>query len=215
MEKHNLGGYVAVMGDSTIDNAKYVGEALGTDQMLTELFTGKCGGFYPVALDGAVCSSIEKQVKQLPQGNYDHIVLSVGGNDALGYMGMLAQPLVDWYDAVEEFEEAYTNAVKAVMALNPDKLTLCTIYEGWFDSVELRQATRAGVRMFNDAIQRVALDYGHAVVDLRSVCRGEDDFTLAIEPSAQGAAKIARRLAWEVLGDAGETESEVPVSAVS
>jgi hypothetical protein len=54
--------------------------------------------------------------------------------------------------------------------------------------------------LLNDRILRTGARLGLDVLELRSVCTEPGDFVQQIEPSAQGAAKIARAIAALVQG---------------
>jgi hypothetical protein len=54
---------------------------------------------------------------------------------------------------------------------------------------------RVPLAVLNDRIMRIAARLGLDVLDLRSICTEPSDFVLQIEPSAKGAAKIARAIA--------------------
>jgi hypothetical protein len=49
--------------------------------------------------------------------------------------------------------------------------------------------------LFNDAIIRIATEYGVPVIDLRSVCIQDEDYANPIEPSSVGGEKIAKVIA--------------------
>ena len=84
------------------------------------------------------------------RGDPDVTVVSVGGNDALGHVGIL--------------EESAAAA---------------------------RTVLRVPLTLLNDQIVREAARAGGDALDLRSVCTSAADFVRQIEPSAQGARRIA------------------------
>ena len=71
-------------------------------------------------------------------------------------------------------------------------LTVCTIYNGCFDDLSFQRIATTTVMLFNDAIIRVAAEYGIPVIDLGSVCIQQEDYANPIEPSSIGGEKIAR-----------------------
>lgn len=76
-----------------------------------------------------------------------------------------------------------------------DRLVVCTIYEPPLENPELARLAQVPLAIFNDRIIRIASRLGVDVLDLRSVCTEPDDFVLEIEPSAEGARKIAGAIA--------------------
>jgi hypothetical protein len=63
--------------------------------------------------------------------------------------------------------------------------------------------------ILNDRIIQVASHRRLDVLDLRAVCTEESDFVCQIEPSAQGAAKIAMAIAAIVQGDGASMSARV------
>jgi hypothetical protein len=101
--------------------------------------------------------------------------------------------------AVGEFELAYRKAVEACLS-HRLPLVICTIYNGNFDDPRYRKLVRSAVALFNDAIVRTAVDHKLMAIELRSVCARPEDYANSIEPSSNGAAKIARAIAAAVTG---------------
>jgi hypothetical protein len=155
-------------------------------------------------------ADLGNQLARLP-ADASHQVISIGGNDVLGLLGMLGDrvrtvgdALLRIGDIAEAFERTYRAAIEKARAAGP-LTTLCTIYNGNLDAVEAREflsepaAARAGLRAFNDAILRVAFEHHLRVIDLRLVCSEPADYANPIEPSSRGGAKIARAIT-RVLG---------------
>jgi hypothetical protein len=186
--------HVVLLGDSIFDNAAYV--PAGPD-VVTQL-----AGLLPTgwratlaAVDGAVIADVPRQLARLP-ADATHLVVSAGGNDALGHTDLLdrrasssAQVLAWLADAVDGFEARYRRMLAAVLARGLP-VTVCTVYNGNLGPPVQRLATVA-LAVFNDAILRVAAEHEVPVVELRLVCTERADYANPIEPSVQGGAKIA------------------------
>lgn len=109
--------HVALLGDSIFDNAAYV--AGGPDvawQLRERLPEGWRATLN--AVDGAVTSGVERQLERLPQ-DASHLVVSVGGNDALHHAGLLdqaarsvAEALDRISDVREQFEQDYLRMIE-------------------------------------------------------------------------------------------------------
>jgi len=190
--------HVALLGDSSIDNAAYTrGEPDVAHHLRAVL-----GSYWRVtllALDGSTTTTIGPQITRIT-ADVTHIVVSIGGNDALMNAGLLdtrvsstAEALDLFGAAVNAFEVSHRHVTGALAALKR-KLVVCTIYEG---NLGLPEAPRASValRMFNDAIVRSARDARADVIELRSVCSKPEDFANPIEPSGLGGRKIAEAIA--------------------
>lgn len=190
--------HVVLLGDSIFDNGAYVGRAPDVVQQLrTRLGEGWKATL--LAVDGDVTVDVERQLDRLP-GDATHLVVSVGGNDALGSSSILAQPAASVAEAVgrlaeaqSRFRQAYARMVEAVVARGLPA-ALCTIYDSNYPEPQ-RRVVVAGLALFNDVITRAAFSRRLPVVDLRLICSEPSDYANPIEPSAQGGDKIARAIA--------------------
>jgi hypothetical protein len=141
-----------------------------------------------------------------------HLVISVGGNDALLNTDMLDLPVSSTAHALgifarrqATFASAYAAAIDAALRLALPT-TLCTIYEGLFDPIEAPRI-RVALSMFNDVILRTAFARSLPVIDLGLVCTEPGDYVQEIEPSGAGGFKIALMIAatLDAHGDPGLT----------
>lgn len=187
---------VVLLGDSIFDNGAYVpGGPDVARQLRTEL-----GGAWKVtllAVDGAVMDDVSRQLGRLP-ADATHLVLSVGGNDALYHVGLLepgigVDVLARLADAAADFAPRYDAVLEAVRRQGLPLLA-CTIYEGNLGGSMQKRAI-GGVAAFNDRIQRAALRLGVPVLELRDLTNEPADYANPIEPSVQGGEKIARAIA--------------------
>lgn len=195
--------HVVLLGDSIFDNAAYV---RGGPDVVTQLRALLPSGSRAslLAVDGAVTTGVAAQVRRIPADATD-LVLSIGGNDALGHIGLLQRRARDGAEVLTWFADAAIPFGRAYRALlhtlvSPGRpLTVCTIYEGNLDP-EMQRPARAALSVFNDVIQRAARSVGAPVIELRDVCTGPEDYANPIEPSVQGGAKIAAAIARRVGG---------------
>jgi hypothetical protein len=186
--------HIVLLGDSIFDNAAYTG---GEPDVVTHLRALLPAGWRAslLAVDGSLTTDVAGQVARLPD-DATHLVLSVGGNDALMNSDLLDLPVASTGEALELFAErvaafrlSYRAALETVLAL-ARPTTACTIYEG---NLEPQWAARARVALalFNDVILRTAFERGVDVIDLRLVCADAADYANPIEPSGSGGKKIA------------------------
>jgi lysophospholipase L1-like esterase len=190
--------HVVLLGDSIFDNGAYT---QGGPDVITQLRGVVPAGWRATlgAVDGATTEAFSPQVSELP-ADATHIVVSLGGNDALGHMDLLDRParssaevLAELASAAERFEKRYRRAIDAVVARGA-AVTVCTIYNGNFPDPRLQRLASAALTVFNDAILRVAFERRLSVIDLRLVCNERSDYANPIEPSSRGGAKIARAI---------------------
>ncbi len=190
-------GHVVLLGDSIFDNAAYVDGGPDVISQLREELPGwKCS---LLALDGDVISGVARQLGGLPL-DATHLVVSVGGNDALGYAPLLqehpasvAEALLLLGAARDRFDADYRAMLPAVLARGLPA-AVCTIYDTP-PSEPNQQVIKAALSLFNDVITRAAFSAGAPLIDLRLICNEDEDYANPIEPSSRGGRKIARAIA--------------------
>jgi len=200
-------GHVVLLGDSIFDNARYVP---GGPSVLDHLRRVLPEGWQATlaAVDGARVQDVRRQLGDVPE-DASHLVVSVGGNDALGFSGLVRDPsprsaheTLSAFAAVrEDFQHDYRQMLDRVVSLGRP-VAVCTVY----DSVPgLSSAEHAALCLFNDAILREAFRANTAVIDLRAICNEVSDYSRMspIEPSEGGGGKIARVVSRVVADDRG------------
>jgi hypothetical protein len=191
--------HVVLFGDSIFDNARYVP---GGPSVIEHLRRCLPAGWRATLLarDGATTADLDRQLGQLP-ADATHLVVSVGGNDALDHSGLiLHEPAASFAEVLsrlagiqEEFRQDYRGVLERVLA-HGRPTTVCTVY----DAIPgLSPGERAGLGLFNDMILRETFRARVPVIDLRLVCTDPGDYSASspIEPSAVGGGKIARAVA--------------------
>jgi GDSL-like Lipase/Acylhydrolase family len=190
--------HVILLGDSIFDNAAYTSGGPEVVSQVRGLLPSGWGATL-LAVDGATSDDVTDQMRDLPD-DATHLVLSAGGNDALGHASILdlpasstAQAVGFLADVAADFESKYRAAVAA--CLRPRlPLTVCTIYNGCFPDPAYQRLASVALMVFNDAILRVAIEHRLAVIDLRLICSDPQDYANPIEPSSVGGAKIAQAI---------------------
>ena len=205
---------MVLLGDSIFDNGIYVSGGPDVAQQLQdELPPGWRTTLR--AIDGDVTTGVSRQLRSVPS-DATHLVVSVGGNDALGFAGILQQRvgsvgegLLLLAEAQRRFATSYEAMIDAVLATRLPT-AVCTIYDTR-PSEPGHPMIRTGVAIFNDAITRAAFSRGVPLVDLRIICTEAADYANPIEPSVQGGRKIAAAISgWLRNPDAPGRSSVVP-----
>ena len=188
--------HVVLLGDSIFDNARYVP---GGSPIIEQLraWLGKEWKATLIARDGACTDDILRQLSQIPD-DVSHLIISVGGNDALEFSGLLSsggsvQELLDRLTKVhEEFSDRYQSMLRDVLTLNL-RTGVCTIYDRIPD---LPKSNLTCLSIFNDVIFREGIRNRLPIVDLRVICDKSEDYSAvsSIEPSEKGGHKIVRAL---------------------
>ena len=200
--------HIVLLGDSIFDNRAYTG---GEPDVVTHLrrLIGDRARATLLAVDGATTRTMAPQVARV-RGDATHLVVSIGGNDALGHSEILlpgrlgGDPLRELERRAAGFEADYRRALFAVFD-RQRPVTVCTIYNGALPDAQEAARARAGLMVFNDAILRVAFERGASVIDLRLICNAPSDYANPIEPSGSGGLKIAQAIVRATgVADAGE-----------
>ncbi|TIP23606.1 MAG: SGNH/GDSL hydrolase family protein [Mesorhizobium sp.] len=186
---------VVLLGDSVFDNSAYVAD--GADllaHVLRQLPIGWSAML--LAVDGSVMADVGRQLNRLP-ADATHLVVSVGGNDALGVSSVLNAPSRSVADTLlrlaeirEQFCLEYMSTLDAVLAVGLPT-AICSIYDVRYADPDQRRIAVTALSILNDCITRAAAVRGVPLIDLRIVCGEDADFVNAIEPSEQGGKKIA------------------------
>jgi len=190
--------HIVLLGDSIFDNAVYVP---GQPDVVKQLRAVLPGGWTArlLAVDGAVTRSVASQLARVPR-DATHLVVSVGGNDALGESHILGAParvvgegVMMLAEAQQRFAQNYEEMLRGVL----DKrlpTALCTIYDTP-TSAPNHRIIKAALALFNDRITRAAFSSGLPLIDLRLICNEDADYANPIEPSARGGEKMAAVIA--------------------
>lgn len=204
--------HVVLLGDSIFDNQRYTRGEPDVVAHLRALLPAPWRATLR-AVDGATTGDVQRQFSEIPTDG-THLVLSLGGNDALMNSDLLGMPVRSSAEALrlfgerlDRFEAAYRGAVES-LTHRRQVLTVCTIYNGALEAEQARLA-RPALMMFNDVIMRTALAYRAAVIELRSVCTDPADYANPIEPSGTGGRKIAQAIARAVGAVPGEASSRL------
>ena len=187
-------GHVVLLGDSIFDNLAYV---RGGPDVVKQL-----GGKLPLdwratllAVDGGVTRDVLGQLGGLP-ADASHLVVSAGGNDALGASHILGQTVASVAEALSMLEAAQSRFVRDYEQMADSVLALglptafCTIYDTPPSAADQR-IIRTALAIFNDVISRVAFRRAASLIDLRLICDSDEDYANPIEPSVIGGDKIA------------------------
>ena len=189
--------HVVLLGDSIFDNATYVpGKPAVIDQLRKNLPAGWKATL--LAVDGNVTADVQHQIIRLPD-DATHLIVSCGGNDALGHVSIINQPAGSVAEVLElftsirtSFQQTYRQMIETLSGLKRH-LAICTVY----DCVPgMEGIPMTALAMFNEVILREAFIAEIPVIDLRLICSKSSDYSeiSAIEPSAVGGEKIVQAI---------------------
>lgn len=194
--------HIVLLGDSIFDNHAYVEpNELAVIDQVREFLPHESQATL-LAVDGAGISDVTSQLANVPR-DATHLIVSVGGNDALGYSSILgrrvhaAHEVFDELAAVhQDFRSAYRRMLGEILRTRLPIAT-CTIYDQVpMADQALRRHIAIALTPFNDAILRESAAAKLPVLDLRAVCVSERHYSPVspIEPSAVGGAKISEAI---------------------
>jgi hypothetical protein len=191
-------GHVILLGDSIFDNARYVPDRPPVIDQLRQALPRDWKATL-LAVDGHITEDVANQMKDLPP-DATHLVVSAGGNDALGESSILNEAACTVGEALGLFAEIRTrfrNSYRSMLRVLSEcgkPFAVCTVYD---EIPGLGPAEQAALAGFNELILREAFSAGLPVIDLRLVCDRQADYShvSSIEPSVVGGAKIARLIA--------------------
>jgi lysophospholipase L1-like esterase len=190
--------HIALLGDSIFDNAAYVPNGLPVIDHLRQIIPAEWQSTL-LAIDGDITSGVAGQTTGLPS-TATHLVISVGGNDALQQIGMFSEPASTVGEALlqlagvrDDFRQDYRQMLWHVLGLNRP-VAVCTIYNA---VPGLGNMEKTALALFNEIILQEAFMAKVPVIDLRLICNEDEDYSLLspIEPSHAGGEKIARAIA--------------------
>ena len=190
--------HILLLGDSIFDNAAYVAGGPDVVHQLRDILPSGWRATLN-ARDGAVIADLPQQLKSLPT-DATHLVVDVGGNDALGESALLDRKVSSMAEALElitavreRFRYSYARMLDQILQRKLP-VAVCTIYEARFPSHSIRGLAATALTALNDAITREAFARNIDCIDLRILCDDDRDFANSIEPSVRGGAKIAKAI---------------------
>ena len=196
--------HVVLLGDSIFDNAAYVAGGPDVVRQLRAVLPNDWQATLN-ALDGAVIADGGAQLQRRP-ADASHLVVSVGGNDALLAVGILDERALSVGEALDKlsrvrelFWRDYGALLDAVAATGLPA-AVCTIYEPRFPEPDRRRVAATALTLLNDCVTREVFRRNFSLIDLRLICDSDDDFANPIEPSVRGGAKIAAAIAGFITG---------------
>jgi len=197
---------IILLGDSIIDNGEYVRSGKPDVARQLEILLPH-HTVVKRAVDGARSTDVlASQTAEV--GRAEHIILSVGGNDALEHIDLLEEViekrprevLVRLWSIREEFRRSYA-ALLDRLALTCRPVLVLTIYDPCFRGhgfdAAYQQAAESAVSILNDVIQQEGRRRSFDILELRTLFSYPADYANPIEPSAMGGAKLAKCMsAW-------------------
>src|SRR5215475_3191114 len=190
--------HIILLGDSIFDNKAYIHSGLDVITHIRRQIPPEWIASLR-AVDGSVIENVKKQALDLPD-DATHLIISVGGNDAILKADILQQKAISSAEVLDklsdvagEFEYRYCEMLQTVLRLKKPTV-VCTIYYPRIPEPFTQKIAVAALTIFNDVIIRQAFQAGVPLIDLRLVCDEDSDYANEIEPSEKGGGKIAKAI---------------------
>lgn len=197
--------FITLLGDSTFANLGHV----GPPELITQLrrLLPEDWRAHLSAVDGARVADVHAQLPTVPAES-THLVVSVGGNDAIALTGTLRTPAPNLGSALafvdrhrRSFAERYREMLGQVLELDRPTL-VCTVYNPRVEPPERQRIVETMVALLNDTIVSAAVEAGVPVLDLRPLGEDPENFVSPIELNHRGAERLARAVYRKVRGGA-------------
>ena len=205
--------HIILAGDSIFDNSAYINNTEPDVAAQVKSVMGKDDRVTLLAVDGDVTSGVKRQLNRMPE-DATHLIISAGGNDALGVLHELTEPannigegFYKFYDIRSQFEDKYSSMLNSAIS-HGLPTTVCTVYDPCFNHGDLQRVedymwygisankmqktTVTALPIFNDIITRQAVTAGVPIVDLRLIFDSDSDYANPIEPSVKGGSKMTK-----------------------
>ncbi len=176
--------YVILMGDSVLNNDKYV----SSGKSVYDVLKTKLSKVVNFAKDGATINDLYEQLDKISvelNNTNTYIFISIGGNDILNKRSKLSTAEInrlfnlynDFLQALKiKLGSAKINLLNVYLPVNPRYQTYKTSIEQWNQLLQI-SSNKVG-EMYN-------------IVDLYGLLKSPNDFVYDIEPSEIGSDKIA------------------------
>jgi len=179
-----------LLGDSILKNDAYVGDGKSIDSLLIERTNGKT---ISLAIDHSKIVDIFSQINEIPSNtnnNLTTVFLSAGGNDILSYYVDNNGDITDANPLTPMFA-TYKKLVKAIKTKVPQaNIVLLDIY--YPENMTYKQYHNI-IGEWNNMLYNYYKNKDTEVYDvlkISTILTKQEDFTLGIEPSAEGGAKL-------------------------
>jgi lysophospholipase L1-like esterase len=178
---------IVLLGDSILKNNSYVSNGKGIDDLLEERNNGKV---YSLAENHSKIVDIYSQIDKISSDlNNDStmIFLSAGGNDILSFYVDQEQDSTN-DTALNPMFSAYKKLVESIQTkMDKAKIVLLDIY--YPDNIKYKQFHPI-ISEWNKKIYEYADKNNYKVLKISNNLTETTDFTMGIEPSSTGGAKI-------------------------
>ena len=179
---------IVLLGDSILKNNSYVSEGKGVDNILEE----RKAIVVSLAENNSKIVDVYGQINKIPidiNNNSSFIFLSSGGNDILSFYVDQHGDTTDT-GFLNTMLAAYKKMIKSIQTrMNNCQIVLVDIY---YPTSNQFSQYRPIIEEWNTLIANYARENSLGLLQISQSVTSTEDFTLGIEPSEKGGAKIAQ-----------------------
>lgn len=196
--------HVVLLGDSTLDNGRYLnleGGELSVEKQLSKRCVEQGWWLTSLAQDGALLEEVVAlQCPHIPV-SATHLVLSASGNDLLALLNQIVTEsfsVSSIYAAVgagmKKVAEAYSDLLQSLGSLGCH-LACCTVYEPIFTNMFIRSLAKFALGLHNSRLHQISKDIDCSVIDLANLFDSSEDFANPLELNTRGGSKLVENVA--------------------
>jgi lysophospholipase L1-like esterase len=181
---------IVLLGDSILKNNSYVSDGKGVDNMIEE----RNSSIFSLAVNNSKIVDVYGQINKIPldiNSSSTFIFLSSGGNDILSFYVDQHGDTTDT-GFLNTMLAAYKKLVKSIQT-RMDKCQI-VILDIYYPTSNQFAQYRPIIEEWNTLIANYARENSLGLLKISQKVTSSDDFTLGIEPSEKGGAKIAQQI---------------------
>jgi len=181
---------IVLLGDSILKNNSYVSDGKSVDNMIEE----RNPSIFSLAVNNSKIVDVYGQINKIPldiNSSSTFIFLSSGGNDILSFYVDQHGDTTDT-GFLNTMLAAYKKLVKSIQT-RMDKCQI-VILDIYYPTSNQFAQYRPIIEEWNTLIANYARENSLGLLKISQKVTSSDDFTLGIEPSEKGGAKIAQQI---------------------
>ena len=181
---------IVLLGDSILKNNSYVSDGKGVDNLLEE----RNPNIVSLAVNNSKIVDVYGQINEIPldiNNTSTFIFLSSGGNDILSFYVDQHGDTTDT-GFLNTMLAAYKKLIKSIQTrMNKCQIVIIDIY---YPTSNPFAQYRPIIEEWNTLVRNYARENLLGLLQISQTVTSSEDFTLGIEPSEKGGAKIAQQI---------------------
>mmetsp|Transcript_2740 Transcript_2740/g.4118 ORF Transcript_2740/g.4118 Transcript_2740/m.4118 type:complete len:296 (+) Transcript_2740:37-924(+) len=197
------GVHIVLLGDSTLDNGRYLNLARG-ELSVEKLLQKKCmergWEMTVLAQDGSMLEDVRYRQLPLIPDRATHIVISATGNDLLSLLNQMVVAnftMSSVYQVIGtrlgQLGEEYRNFLKDLKSMGCH-LCVCTHQHPNFNHIFFKTLAIFGLGLHNNRIKTISEELDFSVIDIANMLEGKEDFANPLEMSTRGGSKLVENI---------------------